>query len=385
MGYDLTKCRQKISGDNGKRLPPERIAAWVEATFDCKPRKGGDELRICNPFNGDASYKFNINPEKGVAHCWTGDEWAGPVNPATGKRNCSFIKFVKLYLKCSYAEAVRAVLGNGTDLKTYLRPENRHSTSEPVKKIAVALPNGTEKLAGSEDVQAGMLIKWLKARGYDDQGIDRHDLHFLGMECYWPYYEFDILVYWQSRNRFNKVYRFPDVTVYEGTNLLGETEGSKGDFLYGFDDCDSATYVTITESIFGQYTLGEQALASGGAALTESQRDKLKIIGPRKGIILSPDNDVAGISSILANAAMLAQLGYPIYFTIPPKLPYEKDGKRKTVKDWNELITELKMSRSEVRAVHDKGIQKASTLNLHRLIGSLTPKDRQKLVGASLV
>jgi hypothetical protein len=378
MPYDIHACRRAVGG-GGQRLPAAKIIAWIERNFDFKTRKGGEEYRICNPFDSDTSFKFNINPDKGSCHCWTGDEWAGPINPDTGKRNCSFLKFVKLFRKCSYTEAVKDVLGASGDLKSYLRPENRHSTSEPVRKVAVALPVGTERLVGSDDPQARIVRNWLKSRGYQTEDIEKYDLHFLAMECFWPYYEFDTLVYWQSRNRFNKIYRFPDISIYDKEGkITGETEGSKGEFLYGFDECESASFVIVTESIFGQYTLGSQALASGGAILTATQIGKLRIIGPRRGIILSPDNDGAGIKSVFSNAKMLSVHGYPLYYSIPPRIEYIKDDKKAFTKDWNEFITELKLSRDEIRAIHDKRITKVTANNLKQLFELLPRKDKQK-------
>lgn len=358
--YDVQLTRTKVSGGRGKQIPPAKIIAWIEKNFDYKVRKDGEEYCICNPFDSDTSFKFNINPDNAYCHCWTGDEWAGPINPLTGKRNCGFIKFVQKLRGngFTYADAVREVLGTSVDLKSYLRPENRHSTAEPVRKIAVALPDGTERLADNQDdPQAKIVISWLKKRGYSIEDIDRYDIHHLSTDCYWPYYEFDVLSYWQSRNRYNKIYRFPDVNVYSRSGkMVGETAGSKGEFLYGFDDCESASYLIVTESIFGQYTLGEQALASGGAVLTKDQIAKVRIIGPRKGIILSPDNDKAGVKSVISNAKLLDGLGYKLFYSLPPKIKFQKGDETKYTKDWNEILEELKVSRAEVRARHDKGI-----------------------------
>jgi hypothetical protein len=367
MAYDLNTYRARFGG-GGRPIPATKIISWIEQHFDCKTRKGGEEYCICSPFDHDTGFNFNINPDKCSCHDWRGDSWAGPVNPDTGKRNCSFIKFVKLYKKCSYVEAVRDVLGTTEDIRTYLRPENRQSDSQPVRKVAVALPGGTEQLAESCDPQATLLVRWLCSRGYCHKDIAKNDLYFLGMEVYWPYYEFDTLVYWQSRNRFNKVYRFPDTTVFDRTGaVVGETEGKKGDFLYGFDDCEPASYLIITESIFGQYTLGEQALASGGASLTPAQVGKIRILGPRKGIILSPDNDVAGLKSVLANHKLLSVHGYPLYFSIPPRIAYTKDDKKLFTKDWNEFITELALSRKQIRELHDRHIKRITATALQRL------------------
>lgn len=191
------------------RIPAAKVVAWVEQNFDFKTRKEGTELLICNPFNGDTSFKMNINPEKLAVHCWTGNEWAGKVNPETGKRNCSFINFVKLFKKCSYPEAIRAVLGAAEDIKAFLRPEARHSTAKGEKKIAMALPEGTEQLINATDKQSRILIPWLRSRGYSLADIEKNDLHYLGMEVFWPYYEFDILVMYQSRSRLNKRFNFP--------------------------------------------------------------------------------------------------------------------------------------------------------------------------------
>jgi hypothetical protein len=378
MGHDLAAIRQKMGVGGGKRIPPAKIIAWIEANFDYKTRKGGDEYCICNPFNGDSGFNFNINPDKCSCHDWRGDQWAGPINPETGKRNCSFVKFVKLYRKVSYPEAVREILGTKEDIRAFLRPEARHDDSKPVRKIAVALPEGTERIIDfvDRDPQAAMLANWLEKRGYTAEEMDRHELHYLAMNVYWPYFEFDDLVYWQSRNRFNKIYRFPDLKVYDKSgNQVGETEGSKQDFLYGFDDCEIASYLILTEAIFGQNTLGAQATATGGAVMSPTQVNKIRVLGPKKGIILSPDNDKAGIESVLSNATLLGSLGYPLYYSVPPKVEYMEDGKRKKTKDWNEFQQKLGMPKSEVRELHDKGITPVKATTRSRLIGMISRRD----------
>ena len=123
----------------------------------------------------------------------------------------------------------------------------------------------------------------------------------------------------------------------------------------------------ITEAIFDQNTLGGQCLASGGADLTPNQVKKLKILGPRKGIILSPDNDGAGIGSAIRNRQVLDPLGYPIFCSIPPKLKYAEDGGEKYTKDWNEIHVKLGVSVKEVRSIHDSRIKKMNTQEILRL------------------
>lgn len=358
--------RHKTSG--WKQIPAHKIIAWIENTFEFKTRKNGEEYLICDPFDGDTNFRFSINPDKGICHSWHGNEWAGPINPKTRKRNCSIVKFVKVFRKCSYREALAELLVASEDISSFLRPEGRISAAEPQRIVAVALPDGLELLSTAEGAQAKALRSWLKIRGYTIENMERAELYHLGMNVYWPYFEFEMLVYWQARSRLNKRFEFPDENIYnKDGNIVGKTEGTKGDFFYGFDDVEPASYVAITEAIFDKNTLGEQCLASGGADLTPNQVKKLKIIGPRKGIILSPDNDGAGVGSAIRNRQILDPLGYPIFCSIPPKLKYEEDGETKHTKDWNEIFVKIGLSQKEVRKLHDNRISKMNTQEVLRL------------------
>ena len=355
---------RKKTGKQWRQIPAQNIINWIESHFDYKTRKGGAEYCICDPFSGDTKYKFNINPDNGICHSWHGDEWAGPVNPRTGKRNCTVVNFVKTYLRCSYREALSTLLGDGEDISGYLKPEGRINESID-NNVNVTLPDGCEILSISKDKQASALRRWLKTRGYTIDNMEKAELYHLGMDVYWPYFEFEQLVYWQSRSRLNKRFEFPPEEIYdkEGT-IIGRTEGTKGDYFYGFDQVEMASYVIITEAIFDQNTLGEQCIASGGCDLTLNQINKLKIIGPKKGIILSPDNDDAGIGSIIRNKQVLDGLNIPVYYSLPPKLRYQHNGTINVTKDWNE-IGEKVIGFEEVRKLHDKGIRK---LNLKEII-----------------
>lgn len=365
--YDAFRERLKRSG-NFKRIPANKIIAWIQANFDFKTRKDGSEYLICDPFTGDSNFNFNINPERGVCHSWHGDEWAGPLNPETRKRNCSIVKFIKVYRKCSYRQALEELLGATEDVGEYMRPEGRISVTEATRTATVALPDGVELLAASKDRQASSLRYWLGSRGYSQDDIEKAELYHLGMDVYWPYFEFEVLVYWQSRSRLNKRFDFPAQNIYDDDgNIIAKTEGTKGDFFYGFDRVELASYLIITEAIFDQHTLGEQALASGGADLTPNQIKKLKILCPDKGIILSPDNDRAGLKSVLRNHNILSQHGFNTFFSLPPKCDYIEDSKTRHTKDWNEILTKLKLSRDEVRAIHDQNIARATTQRLLKL------------------
>jgi hypothetical protein len=348
-----------------KKIPPGKIIAWIEKNFTYKTRNNGLEYQICDPFDADTKFRFGINPENGICHSWHGDEWAGPINPKTGKRNCSVVKFVKAYRKCSYREALEELLGTTEGLSSYLYT-SRIPEDTP-KEIAVSLPDGVEPLSTSDGTQPSSLKKWLKSRGYTDERIEKSELAYLGMSVYWPYFEFDTLVYWQSRSRLNKRFEFPAKEIYDKQGqVIGKTNGSKGDFFYGFDCVEPASYLIITEAIFDQNTLYEQCLASGGADLTHNQIKKLKLLGPKKGIILSPDNDKAGVISIINNRQALQQLNCPLYYSMPPKLEYKEGGEIKYTKDWNEIGQKVS-GFDKVREIHDSNIKKITPQEVIRL------------------
>jgi len=358
MEYKYHEYRTKTNRKH-KKIPAEKIINWIENNFDYKTRKNNTEYCICDPFTGDAKYKFNINPENGVCHSWHGDDWAGPINPKSGKRNCSIINFIKVYKRCSYKEALKEVLGDVDDIGTYLT--NNESKKKEYDILSVILPDGVEPLSNSKDMQAKALIKWLITRGYSNESIYKNEISYLGMDVFWPYYEFDELVYWQSRSRLNKRFTFPPEEVFNDQGqLIGKTECTKGDFLYGFDNIEPASYIIITEAIFDMNTIGEQCVASGGCDLTLNQYNKLKLLGPKKGIILSPDNDKAGIKSILTNSKKLESLKIPIYYSIPPILE-----EKRNIKDWNELGQTVGFNK--VRDIHDKNIKKCTMTELIKL------------------
>lgn len=353
------------------KIPPHKIEEWVKKHFEYKKRNGknGEELVLANPFHANNNKKFNISLNTGKCHDWRGDEWAGPINPQTGKRNCSFLQLVKLYNNCSYQDAIKDVLGTGIDLRNYLSiPKDTQS----VKNISVKLPDGLSLLSESFDIQSKAVKRWLKSRGYTDESIASNKLYSIGMDVYWPYFEFEELVYWQSRSSINKVFKFPPSTILDKSGkIVATVQSSKGDFLYGFDDIEKSSYVIITEAIFDKNTIGQQALASGGALLTKNQIHKLGILGPKKGVILSPDGDSAGIKSIISNYNMLSKAGFKVFYSLPPKIKYDND---KYSKDWNELYQKCKMSLQEIREQHDNNIKPLSISELMKLKSLVSPK-----------
>lgn len=334
-------------------IPPEKVAAWMERNFPgCRTRRDGAEYTIPNPFRlGDDGNKFNVSV-KGVCHDWRGDDWA-PINPKTGRRSTGFVNFVRLYKKCSWQQALKDVLGQNS----YLLQRPKEDEPEVVEHY-VKLPSGAVPIVGSPHAKsAGMAIKWLAGRGVDLQLIERYDIHHTpSSDVVWPYYEYDSMVYWQSRSTIDKKFMFPPKSVADK------------DFFYGFDHAEPNGHVIITEAIFCTLTLGEQAMASGGAAMSERMVRKLRLLEPCDGVILAPDNDLAGLKSVLDNAPLIQAAGYKAYYSLPPKLRM-KNGKMS--KDWNDL--EELMGKTEVRELMEGAITpfKSGRPALIGMIGSL--------------
>ena len=336
-------------------IPPEKVRSWVESRFDFKERKDGNQIVICNPFDGDTGYNFNICPDILTCHDWRGNNWQG--FDAKGKLNkCTFLNFVRIYLKCTFREAVKSVLGENS--RFFLPRKPIEETTPDQIEATIDLPSGSVPIISSPyPKQATMLLKWLASRGVQADDVERYNLHHCGSDVIWPYYEYEVLVYWQSRSRLNKRFLFPP---------LEKGGKGKGDFLYGFDDVEPANHLVLTEAIFDKYALRSQTLATGGAILTKAQLGLIRALGPRDGVVLAPDNDKAGVNSVASNGAMLLSCGHKVYYSIPPKLEYESEGEKKITKDWSELGQHV-VGWKEVPALMEKGIEKLDQMALVQL------------------
>lgn len=345
MPYDVNKFR----GSNSRiHISPDQIESWVARYFDYKPRKSGEELRICNPFDGDTGYHFNISIVKATCNDWRGNEWVG-INPRTGEPNkCTFLKFVQLYKGCSFPEAIKDVLGASFDIRSFRAARKYQEQKESQEKAALCLPDGSRPLREASGKIASGLKAYLKSRGIDDRKLAKYRMMYDSFEIVWPYYEYDELVYWQSRSRINKRFNFPP----ESTGV------KKSEFIYGFDYIEPSSYLIITEAILDAQTIDEQSAASGGAIIQPKQARKIKALNPRNGIVLAPDNDVAGMQSILSNYKILEQFRFPIYFSIPPEIEYEENGEKKVTKDWNDVGKVEGWKR--VKPILDKNTEKLS-------------------------
>ena len=343
------------------RPTPDQVLNWVSTHFDYKTRKDGAELVICNPFDGDTGYHFNISVDNGGAcHDWRSDQWASSPSGEMGKR--SFLRFVQLFKGCSYVEAVREVCGVAVNPRTHLAARNRQTAAEPAPGLSVALPVGTERLSDPGQPKLKAIVKnWILSRGITEAQIEKYDIRHAGLEVVFPYYEWSELVYWQTRSISAKVFRFPDASI-------GVT---KGQFLYGFDFVEPASHLVILESIIDAILIGEQCVAIGGAALASDQIKKIGLLGPRKGIILAADNDIAGVESVLENGRLLTNAGFKVFHSIPPAVKYGD----KTVKDWGEYAQHVCGIDNIKRALEDH-VEPLTSVEHYRLAGLVAKAKR---------
>lgn len=348
-------------------IPQSKIASWIESNFKYKKRKNGTEYQICNPFDGDTGYHFEISITKGICNDWRGNAWAG--FNRNGKINkCTFLTFVRRYLKCSYEQAFKTVAG--VEAWKYESYKSNQKEEAPEKEIQIDLPTGSKPILRADGKIKMMLLNYLKSRGITQEDVERYDLHHLGTDLVWPYYEFDELVYWQSRSTMSKIFRFPPESV-------GVT---KGEFLYGFDLVEPARHLILVEAIFDAMSLKDQTVATGGASLTDQQIAKIRAIGPKDGIILAPDNDAAGIKSVIYNGRKLVEAGYNVYYSIPREIPYEDGGEPRCTKDWNEILSKtdvdpLKDLESNVVRFDDR-----AAIKLRRKLAQYNDKSISKFI-----
>lgn len=351
-------------------IPPSKIKKWVEANFEFKTRKNGTEYLICNPLVDTKEKRFNINIETGGCWDWNvGDKWAGDPNPKTKKRPCHIVRFVQLYRGVSFRDALKELVGENSLIYAYEDSKPKEVPKDDPETVQIAIPRGFKPLEGPTNMLATPAWNYLIRRGYTQEEILEQNIHYRGSDILWLYTEFGELVYMQSRNIYTKKFWFPSTTVKDNDgNILGELDITRNDVLYGFDEIPRAEYLILTESIFDKNILGKHALSTGGAILTDGQIKRVKLVGPRQGVVLAPDNDKAAIESILANGVKFSNLGYQVFFSIPPKIQLQGD---KYTKDWNEMYTELKLTKREIVETMNKRLVKfddTSRLRLRQML-----------------
>lgn len=337
------------------KLTPEQVERWVARHFDYNKRRGGAELTLCNPFvKGDDKQKFNITLQErvnkhgrlvavGSCHDWRYSQF-----------NFGFIKFIQKFKNLTYTQAIRDIVGDGFDIRT-IRDQFKAATAEPVKVQHIALPAGaipiTEK---TYPTAQRMAFNYLKSRCLTDEDLEIYNIHYTMSSIVFPYFEFDELCFWQSREIGRKIFMFPD-SVKHG---VGKT-----DFLFGFDQAMGSEEVFVVEANFGATSIGPGALGSGGAVLVERQRRKLSFIKPKR-VIFCPDLDHAGILSLIENYRVVSPY-HETWYCLPPANIQLPNGD--TLKDWNEY-DQLKGGHVNGYPCHDYIMAHAHPITIRTLV-----------------
>jgi DNA primase len=290
-------------------IPPNCIEAWVSRYFECKRRKNGQEILICNPFDDDNKFKFNINTVKGICHDW---------RPGHQENDGPFINFVMKYRNLGFRDALKEICGDDIDIKDIIKKESAKDVTEDKTINDIELPKSAKQFNGIGGLIEKMAIQYLSSRGIDNDKIQKYKLHYDVGSVIFPYFEYDAIVYWQKRSIGEKRFEFPDL------NTFGV---GKEMFIYGFDQCERDMPMYVCESIIDSITLGDNAVATGGASMSIQQCKKIKAILPSK-VILTPDRDEAGVLSVLKNTALIKSiLDIDVLFCVPPN----------NFKDWNDM------------------------------------------------
>lgn len=309
------------------KLTKDLILAWVSRHFpDYKVRKGGQEIVMANPW-GDSGQHFNIGLiEKTIG---IGDQarkgfWVHDWRPGHQGHDGSFFKLVQQYKGVGWVDAVKEVCGAHVDPRQWLIVNRKEELIKSEKvEGEIKLPASARRIDVKADLTAyKMGVNYLASRAISLEEACRRQIHYDSMSIIFPYIEFGIVVYWQSRSFFGKKFEFPP-------SEIGVT---KSEFIYGFDDVDPDVDLIVCEHIIDSINIGPGAVGIGGATLSQKQVKKIKILKPNS-IILAADNDKPdshgirpGIASIGINYKLLEPY-YQVYYSIPPD-PY---------KDWNDM------------------------------------------------
>ena len=319
----------------------------VRVVMDKVPlkRSGSSYKGLC-PFHGEKSPSFNVNPSRGIFHCF-GCGVGGDV-----------FKFVELYEKVSFPEAVRllaARVGVSVPETDEGRDPAADAEREALLKIhEVAAAYFQEQLAGGGGARARRL---LEERGFTRATVDTLGLGFAGpardgLRSYLRGKGFDgsILVRsglvveregGQIVDRFRNRLMIPicresgPVVAFGGRAMeagqqpkyLNSPETaiySKGRTLYGLHLTKAAIrrlgYAVLVEGYFDlaqAYQAGVQPLvASCGTALTPAQARSLRRLAGK--VVLSYDPDAAGQSAAERSSELLVTEGFQVNVAMLP-------------------------------------------------------------------
>ena len=299
-----------------------QIEAWIARNFEYKRKSNGRQLIISNPFDNDTGRHFWISTEK-IKSKKHGKEGYWVHDFRTDQYNMSFLSFVKRFRRISYFAALAEVTGQQrSTLKESLRQSrarDQEQEEEPEQTEYIALPEYSKPIAEGGGKAYELAVNYLNNRKVTLEQAKEHNIHYTPTTLVFPYIEYGDLVYWQEREMIQKRFNFPD----EAKTGLGKT-----DFFYNYDNVEQpGSCIVAVESIFNCINMGDDCLASGGAIIPKGSKQEEKIRGmePRM-IVLAPDNDKAGINSLLDNLLVFAKI-CEVGYCLPPT----------GVEDWNDL------------------------------------------------
>lgn len=289
---------------------PDQMEIWLKR-YGIEYKSLPNQFRVCNP-DGDTNYSMEVSKDKALVHDF---------RVSHSQYDGTFLGFVSKYKSINIREAIEDVCGN----KIFYESNNKiEDKNEEEEEKLIELPSGSISLRDKDKSKLWRFnMRYLvNERGLSEEVVYRANIHYLGTQIVVPYYEFGMLVFYQSRRQMDKIFNFPSTQ---------ETNKKAGDFLYGFDDTEPCSDINLVESIFNALSIGSGTMATGGASLKEGQIKLLLSLNP-KSITLAPDNDSAGIKSLIKDYMSLRKNVDDIYYCLPP---YNKN--KDDQEDWNDL------------------------------------------------
>lgn len=331
------------------------IERWVSKHFKYKKRRNDTQIVICNPFDGDTKWHFNISLES------TKSRRTGKYNyyvhdwrPDKSMWDTNFVRFVANYKNISYFEALKEIKGDCLSaLETYkeainnnsLEEKNENEKEEPLEYI-VELPPNCKNISKEnlDDKICKISINYLNKRKISLEKAKSYSLKFNTQGIIFPYIEYGEVVYWQLRDVISKRFDFPK-------------QSNKTDYIFGFDNVEPNDNMFITESIIDAMCIGENCIATGGATIVGKQIRKIKALNPDI-IVLCPDNDEAGIKSLRQNYDLINNyfVNVKIAYCLPPK------SDKYDIKDWNDIEKYLGVGESRKYIINNARVLRLSEI-----------------------
>ena len=230
------------------------------------------------------------------------------------------------------------MLGHAVDPKQlYLSKKRKAEEEEDDVEIEdkLELPDGAVPFDVEKSYRS-IALKYLEKRALTEALALTYKLYYTPDTIVFPYYEYGSLVYWQSRSFIAKDYYFPP-----------EVGGvSKGKVLFGFDQVEIGSDLYMTEGPTDAMTLGLDTTGMGGAALTDDQVRKIKLLAPQR-LIWALDNDGSGIAALRRNYFMVKKRLPRVAqcYVIPPMAHGEQ-----AVDDWNRLAQVASLAHAQAYA-----------------------------------